>query len=453
MTHNLSWLQIVRLALVQTALGAMVVITTSTLNRIMVVELALPAIVPGALVGIHYALQTMRPLFGHGSDGGRRRTPFIVIGMAILALGATGAAAATGLIANDRIAGVLAGTVAFIAIGIGVGLAGTNLLTLVATHITEARRGPAATLIWMMMIAGFVVTTAVIGRLLDPYSAERLIVIVAGVCAIAFLVSVAAILGVEPAPSADDAAAPVPPKPAFREALATVWCEPQTRRFTVFICVSMLAYSGQDLILEPFAGLVFQMTPGETTLLSSVQNGGALAGMVAVAAAAPLLGRYVPRILRSLCIVGCLGSAMALAALAAAGIVPLGIPLRVPVFALGLFNGMFAVAAIGQMMGLAREGAPGREGMRMGIWGAAQAIAFGAGGFLGTVAVDLVGLGLGGKGSAAYASVFVVEALLFILSVRLAARAIVGRSSASGLGPSNTVAVGDIHHASEAIAA
>ena len=45
----LSWLGIVRLGLVQTALGAIVVLTTSTLNRIMVVELALPAMIPGRL--------------------------------------------------------------------------------------------------------------------------------------------------------------------------------------------------------------------------------------------------------------------------------------------------------------------------------------------------------------------------------------------------------------------
>ncbi len=71
----LSWIGILRLGLVQTALGAIVVLTTSTINRVMVVELALPAAVPGALVGLHYALQILRPRWGHGSDvngGGRR---------------------------------------------------------------------------------------------------------------------------------------------------------------------------------------------------------------------------------------------------------------------------------------------------------------------------------------------------------------------------------------------
>ena len=80
----LGWFGIVRLGLVQTALGAIVVLTTSTLNRVMVVEMALPAMLPGALVALHYALQIFRPRFGFGSDIGGRRTPWIVGGMAVL---------------------------------------------------------------------------------------------------------------------------------------------------------------------------------------------------------------------------------------------------------------------------------------------------------------------------------------------------------------------------------
>ena len=71
---GLGWLGIVRLGLVQTALGAIVVLTTSTMNRVMVVELALPAMLPGALVALHHAVQLLRPRLGHGSDvGGRSR--------------------------------------------------------------------------------------------------------------------------------------------------------------------------------------------------------------------------------------------------------------------------------------------------------------------------------------------------------------------------------------------
>ena len=100
---TLSWLGIFRLGLVQTALGAIVVLTTSTLNRVMVVELSLPALVPGLLVGLHSAVQLSRPRWGYGSDMGRSRTPWIIGGMAALAVGGTCAAVATAWMATARV--------------------------------------------------------------------------------------------------------------------------------------------------------------------------------------------------------------------------------------------------------------------------------------------------------------------------------------------------------------
>ena len=66
--------------------------------------------------------------------------------------------------------------------------------------------------------------------------------------------------------------------PTFREAFAEVWSERDARRFTMFVFISMLAYSAQDLILEPFAGSVYGFTPGEFTELSGLQHAGVLAG-------------------------------------------------------------------------------------------------------------------------------------------------------------------------------
>ena len=83
---TLSRLLIVCLGLVQMYLGAIVVLTTSTLNRLMVVELSLPALLPGLLAGLHYAVQMSRPTWGYRSDTGGNRTRFIVAGMVALAL-------------------------------------------------------------------------------------------------------------------------------------------------------------------------------------------------------------------------------------------------------------------------------------------------------------------------------------------------------------------------------
>ena len=94
--------------------------------------------------------------------------------------------------------------------------------------------------------------------------------------------------------------------------------------------------------------------------------------------------------------------------------------LRVGVFALGCGNGVYAAAAIGTMMALAGNGAGAREGTRMGLWGAAQALALGAGGLIGTALVDLAHFALGSP-LQAYAAVFVAEAIAFVASAAIAA--------------------------------
>ena len=411
---GLSWLAIFRLGLVQTALGAIVVLTTSTMNRVMVVELALPAMLPGALVALHHIVQLLRPRFGHGSDVGGRRTPWIIGGMAVLAIGGIGAALATAWMATNVAAGVALGALSFVLIGIGTGSAGTSLLVLLAKRVEEGRRAAAATIVWTMMIVGFIITAGLAGHFLDPFTPARLVVVTAVTAVAAFVLTLLAVAGVEPrGPAVQSETAQSLP---FRAALAQVWADADARRFTVFVFVSMLAYSAQDLILEPFAGTVFGFTPGESTKLSGIQNGGVLCGMLLVALAAS--GRHRIGSLRAWTVGGCVASAIALLALSAGGLTP-GWPLRANVFMLGVSNGAFAVAAIGSMMSLAGAGTNGREGVRMGLWGSAQAIGFAVGGFTGTVASDLAHA-LIGSSALAYASVFAAEGLLFVWAARLA---------------------------------
>ncbi len=424
----LTWFGIVRLGLVQTSLGAIVVLTTATMNRVMVVELALPAVLPGALVAWHYAIQITRPRVGYASDRVGRRTPWILGGMALLGLGALLAACATAWMAENLFGGIALAALGFAMIGGGVGAAGTTLLALLAKRVVPDRRAAAATIVWTMMIAGFVITATTAGHFLDPFSMTRLITVTAVVVAAALTVTALALAGIEGRASATEPHRSVlqTETTPFMEALRQVWAEPKARRFAVFVFVSMLAYSAQDLILEPFAGLVFGMTPGESTQLSGVQHGGVLLGMILVAIAGSAIGG--PRLgsMRLWTIGGCFASALALLAIAVGGFYAGGWPLRACVFALGVANGAFAVAAIGSMMGLAGDGRAKREGVRMGVWGAAQAIAFGLGGFLGTVAID-VARALFETTAMAYAIVFTCEAVLFLVAAQLAAQ--VGRDN------------------------
>ncbi len=426
----LGWIGIIRLGLVQTALGSIVILTTSTLNRVMVVELALPAMLPGALVGWHYAVQMSRPRWGYGSDLGGARAPWILGGMVTLAAGALLAAGSTSLMSGSLGLGIGGAVVAFLLIGIGVGASGTNLLALLAVRVEPARKAAAAAIVWIMMISGFVLTAAIAGQLLSPFSMERLVMVTAGVCANAVLMTALALWGLERRGHPSLGAAPSEPRLAFRRALREVWDEPQARRFTVFVFVSMLAYSAQDLILEPFAGIVYGYDPGESTQLAGTQNAGVLLGMIVTAFVGTKVGESRARFMRLWTVGGCLASALALVLLSVGAMVGPAWPLQASVFGLGLANGAFAVAAIGSMMTLASAGRSAREGTRMGLWGAAQASAFGLGGFLGATAIDATRAVLA-EPAPAFALVFAAEASVFVVAAHLAAR--VGQSEADAM--------------------
>lgn len=420
LTSGLSWLSIVRLGLVQAALGAIVVLTTSTLNRVMIVELGLAAVIPGLLVGLHYGVQITRPVWGHKSDTGRSRTQWILGGLAVLALAGTGAAATTLLFEHSFLLGILAAIIAYALIGIGIGASGTSLLALIAMKTAVERRAAAATITWMLMITGIIVTSIIVGAQLDPYSHERLIAVTAAAGIVAFGIGLIGVAGMEAKPSVDQKDEDASTS-SFRESLQDVLQDQEARLFTLFIFVSMLAFATQDLILEPYAGLLFGMTPGETTSLSGTQHAGVLLGMVLVGVSTAIFGKRYPGLPRSFIVGGCFGSALALAALAVSTqSAPLW-PLKVNIFLLGAANGAFAVAAVGTMMILAGKGHKSNYGMRMGVWGAAQAIAFGLGGVLGTVALD-IGRWLTASDALAFAAVFAIEASLFLISAVVATR-------------------------------
>ena len=429
---SFGWLGIIRLGLVQTSLGAIVILMTSTLNRVMAVELGLAAAIPGLLVGWHYAVQMSRPRWGYGADAGGRRAPWILGGMAVLAFGAISAAFAASLIPSSFWAGLGLSVLAYGLIGAGVGAAGTNLLALLAIRTEPSRKAAAAAIVWIMMIMGFVLTAGIGGGFLKPFSFDRLILVTSVVSAIALVVAFLALRGLEPASAQQAAAAPsANDGQAFRAALRETWADPHARRFTVFVFVSMLAYSAQDLILEPFAGLVHGYDAGSSTQLAGVQNMGTLVGMIITAVAGTMIGKSRAGFMRGWTVGGCIASAAALLALGL-GTQAMGAdwPLVPNVIALGVANGAFAVAAIGSMMTLASAGPKQREGTRMGVWGAAQALAFGLGGFLGAAAVDLARL-LMDAPAPAFALVFAVEGLTFLLAAALALR--VGQTGADTL--------------------
>ena len=425
-TPQFGWLAIIRLGLIQACLGAVVVVTTSTLNRIMVVELALPALLPGFLVAWHYLVQLVRPRMGFGADQGRRCTPWMMGGMLVLGLGGVLAAAAVGWMQNAPVAGTVLAWLSFSLIGLGVSACGTSLLALMAKHVPADRRAPAATTVWMMMILGFAVTAGVVGKLIDPYSPLLLLKVSAGLSLVTTVLTAVSLWRLEKHGEGQTLAeshershvSGIPQN--FKAALHEVGTDPQARTFTIFVFMSMLAYNAQDLILEPFAGAVHGLTPGQTTQLSGWHHLGVLVGMLTVAAAGSRWVRGRWGSVQSWMVGGCLASALSTVGLCCAALSSHW-PLPANVVLLGVANGAFSIAAIATMMRLAGEGGAGREGTRMGLWGAAQALAFGLGGLLGTAASDLAHVLLG-ESRPAYAAVFILQAVMFAVSAGVASR-------------------------------
>jgi BCD family chlorophyll transporter-like MFS transporter len=409
----LGWTHVIRLGLIQACMGAVVVVTTSTLNRIMVVEHALPALLPGVLVSFHYLVQMVRPRMGFGADQGRRSTPWMMGGMVLLSAGGLLAAVATVWMADALALGLALAVLAFACIGLGVSACGTSLLALMSKRMPAHMRAPAATTVWMMMIMGFALTAITVGKLLDPYTPERLIELCSMLSVCVVLITAACLWRLEGhVDSASTASDERMTAEKFKHALHRVWGEAQARTFTIFVFLSMLAYSAQDLILEPFAGSIFGMTPGETTQLSGLHHSAVLCGMlcVAIVGGKKVAGRLGS--IQSWMVGGCALSALAMLGLTLGGVIGAW-PLKANVFVLGVANGVFSIAAIATMMRLATAEGESRAGTRMGLWGAAQALAFGLGGLLGTAASDLARWLIASPG-AAYASVFALEALMFL---------------------------------------
>jgi BCD family chlorophyll transporter-like MFS transporter len=419
---GLSWFAIARIGMVQASIGALVMLTTTVLNRLMVVELSLAAALPAGLIAWHYAVQLGRPLWGHGSDQGKRRTPWIIGGMIVLAAGALLATQSTLMLAEPGWTPFVLAVIAYSLIGIGVGASGTSALALLASSVAPQRRAAAAALTWIMMIAGIVVSAITVGQLLKPYSPEQLIVVASGLAIVCIAITIVATFRLETGHHVFEETAKSEATPDFRAAIAEIFAERAARRFTIFIFVSMMAYNMQDLILEPFAGKIFAMAPGESTQLGGMLNLGGLIGMIAAGVGGSAFQARRPTDLRNWIVGGCLGSAFSLGGLAIAAVVGPGWPLLINVLVLGFCNGVFAVAAIGAMMGLAGEGEKTREGVRMGVWGASQAIAFGLGGLVGGGGRDLALLVLGDEGRA-FQLVFAIEGGLFVVAAWLALRA------------------------------
>ena len=382
--------RILRLSLFQVTVGMSMVLLTGTLNRVMILELGVPAGFVSLMVALPLIFAPFRALIGFRSDHHRsflgwRRVPYIWFGT-MLQFGGLAimpfALLVMGPDANGpQWVGALGAGLAFLLVGAGLHTTQTAGLALATDLAPPEMRPRVVALLYVMLLVGMVGSAIVLGALLGDYRPVRLIQVIQGCALITFVVNSAALWKQEPRdPSRTDVAKA---QPSFREAWDAFLSGGRASRLLVAVGLGSAAFSMQDILLEPYGGEILHLSVGATTSLTALLAGGSLAGF-ALAARRLTRGGDPFRLSGFGALAGIAGFAIILFA------GPLDLPLmfRLGTVCIGFGSGLFAVGTLTAAMGLSQ----GRQsGMALGAWGSVQATASGLAILVGGVMRDSIG--------------------------------------------------------------
>lgn len=255
-------LSLIRLAGLPLSLTLISILAGSVINRVMVVELGLPVILAGLFLSIPLLVAPVRIWLGHCSDAyplwGRRREPYLILGAVLSGAGAAGAVALVVKTPALFSIGTALILLALCLYGLGRNLAGNTFQALLADRFAPGLpRSRAVNLYEVVKLLGMVMGAGLVGQALRPYSEERLTLVV-GVCALlAVILSLIAAIGQEPRTEAlRQAAASARTTPFWASFRTLVWRDPQARLFLTVITLTLLGTQMQDVLMEPFAGLL-----------------------------------------------------------------------------------------------------------------------------------------------------------------------------------------------------
>ncbi len=419
--------RLLRLSLFQVSVGMAVVLLIGTLNRVMIVELAVPAWLVAVMVSLPLIFAPFRAIVGFRSDTHRsllgwRRVPFIWMGTLLqfggLAIMPFALIVLSGDTHGPPIIGEAGAGLAFLMLGAGLHTTQTVGLAL-ATDLTPPESHPrVVALLCVMLLAGMAASAVVFGVLLAHFSEIRLIQVVQGAALTTMALNLLALWKQEARqPSRTTGAGP---RSSFADAWRAFNSGDRSNRRLVAVGLGTAAFSMQDILLEPYGGQILHLTVGQTTTLTALLAAGGLTGF---ALAAYRLGRGEDSYR--------LAAYGAVAGLAAFAAVIFAAPLASPALfgtgsaLIGFGAGLFAVGTLTASMEIAREG---QIGLAIGAWGAVQASAAGVAIALGGVIRDAVS-GLAARGlmgpaltdpSVGYAFVYHLEiALLFATLVAI----------------------------------
>ncbi len=403
-------LENLRLAGFPLGLGLTSVLVSGTLNRVMIVEMGIPAGLVGLFFALPLLISPLRVWLGYRSDAyplwGLRREPLIVFGSLLAGLGVAVVTFTLVETASLSLLAISALVAAFIAYGFGKNLSSNTFEALLADKFTGDQRPQAVTFYKVAMFVGIMLGALLLGRLLEPFSESRLLTIVLAVAGGSFLLAIFAIAGQEPRHAAIEAESQEARGIAFWETFKTmVWADPQIRRFFIFVMLTVVGTLAQDVLLEPYAALVLNMSVGQTTTLTAIWGAGTLLSMGA--AGAWLIKRFgYIRVVR----VGLVLGVVTFIMLILSGALTLTGVFLVLVFFLGVSTGL---SASGMLSAVIDFTTAERAGLLMGVWGVAHNLGQATGNLISGATVDLV-QALQGDALTAYGLVFALEAALLL---------------------------------------
>jgi MFS transporter, BCD family, chlorophyll transporter len=429
-SEGLPMAQLLRLSLFQISVGMATVLLLGTLNRVMIVELSVPAMIVAAMIAIPVLVAPFRALLGHRSDTHRsaigwKRVPYLWFGSLWMMGGLAVMPFALMLLSGDQThgptwAGEVFAALAFLMTGVGLHMTQTAGLALACDRATDETRPRVVALLYVMFLLGMAVSALAVGWLLRDFDPIRLIRVVQGCGLAALIINLFALWKqeqVRPMTRAERAE----PRPLFRDAWRDLMAGGAAGRLLAVVVLGTLGFNMQDVLLEPYGGEILGLSVGQTTWLTATYAVGALVGFI-------VAGRWLQRGLDPFRMAarGLLVGLAAFCAVIFAG--PTG---SVTLFfaggaLIGLGSGLFAVSTLTAAMALP-AGKHG-SGLALGAWGAAQATAAGLSIFLGGALRDgmahLIATGRLGDAlsdpTVAYAAVYHIEiALIFATLVVL----------------------------------
>jgi len=373
----------IQLGLIHVAIAMTLVPINSTLNRVMIKELAISATLVALLASLPYLFSPVQVAIGSFSDrhplAGYRRVPYIALGLALCVAGVVISPQAAFLIATQPIPGVLLGVLAFGAWGMGFNFATVSYLSLASELSGENGRGRTISVMWFMMIVCIIFTAIALGQMVDPYTPAALqrAFWIVGLAALAL--GMIGLYRLEP-----HAALPVAATSdsySWNVLARFVLTNRQALFFFAYLTALLAALLGQDILLEPFGGEAFGLTVKQTTRITSIWGGTFL---VALLFAGAIENRISKRLVAQ---IGGWGALAGLILIAASGPWLNQEVFYAGVMLLGIGSGLSTVSNLSLMLDMT---AADKVGLFMGAWGMANAVSRLLGSLLGGAVRDLV---------------------------------------------------------------